>query len=113
MTAFTRSRVVNCLHGQSIKTRVEAFSSSGAAPLPSVYTDNPLKQGLKPQRCRVCVLGDVVYTDNPLKQGLKLLEKRVKGLVAVVYTDNPLKQGLKHDAQLDVAGALASTRTIH
>ena len=35
------------LHGQSIKTRVEA-PFRPAPPLPSkVYTDNPLKQGLK------------------------------------------------------------------
>ena len=36
------------LHGQSIKTRVEAFLGLfHVIALPAVYTDNPLKQGLK------------------------------------------------------------------
>ena len=35
------------LHGQSIKTRVEALVVVFAAAQYLVYTDNPLKQGLK------------------------------------------------------------------
>ena len=35
------------LHGQSIKTRVEARPSDSGAGIGGVYTDNPLKQGLK------------------------------------------------------------------
>ena len=38
-----------------------------------------------------------VYTDNPLKQGLKLDHGIAGGNAKVVYTDNPLKQGLKHE----------------
>ena len=83
------------LHGQSIKTRVEASSTVCDVSMSKVYTDNPLKQGLK-------LLADAcvdalykVYTDNPLKQGLKLSDVDRKSPGAEVYTDNPLKQGLK------------------
>ena len=41
-------RAYHGLHGQSIKTRVEAENQDLAVDLYGVYTDNPLKQGLKP-----------------------------------------------------------------
>ena len=42
-----------CLHGQSIKTRVEAGTAHMGLAVPGVYTDNPLKQGLKLVNVRV------------------------------------------------------------
>ena len=79
-----------------------------------VYTDNPLKQGLK-QEVHELVGGDcdVVYTDNPLKQGLKLRRPSRPSRRRPVYTDNPLKQGLKLCGGRQAAARVVSTRTIH
>ena len=66
------------LHGQSIKTRVEAGSGSHISIPRTVYTDNPLKQGLKPCGDDGGLNFSLVYTDNPLKQGLKHLLARVR-----------------------------------
>ena len=77
------------LHGQSIKTRVEA-SRRGST-----------------------IIKKLVYTDNPLKQGLKHYTNRLVFALQSVYTDNPLKQGLKHDGINLVVRRVKSTRTIH
>ena len=101
------------LHGQSIKTRVEASRRLRPRAPSAVYTDNPLKQGLKLDRPRVRLKVGHVYTDNPLKQGLKLDPSHVALANIDVYTDNPLKQGLKRRASHGIPCLPRSTRTIH
>ena len=80
---------------------------------PHVYTDNPLKQGLKPRPVREGDQGQAVYTDNPLKQGLKPLPYLDRGLIPGLHGQS-IKTRV--EAARRVAGPpyfFPSTRTIH
>ena len=83
------------LHGQSIKTRVEACDDQALAQELAVYTDNPLKQGLKLDGGHQ---GSFLVTSlhgQSIKTRVEAANFVAVRSEFVVYTDNPLKQGLK------------------
>ena len=103
----------NSLHGQSIKTRVEAWGGGNEHSADSGLHGQSIKTRVEASKDLGTNWADSRLHGQSIKTRVEARGAGPDRRVCGVYTDNPLKQGLKLAPHVYEARVPLSTRTIH